>query len=163
VQVRRGESFAGSPEYELTVLAFEYLPRRDGFFGRPGHDNSMAGSGAEVTPTDLAAARTALGGKVALWAGPELDGKAIGALALLDVEVDSANGRPIRGQALELTYGAGGFGPRAANPLSSRRSVPTIPRGVTSRRQGRPHQDSPICNLGWRAAARIGSAAGRHR
>jgi hypothetical protein len=112
VQLRAGESFAGSPEYELNVLAFDYLPRRDGVFGRPGPDNSMAGSGTEVTPTDFAAARTALGGKVALWAGAELDGKAIGAVALLDVEVDSPNGQPIRGQALELTYGAGGFGPR---------------------------------------------------
>jgi hypothetical protein len=59
-----------------------------------------------MTPTDLAAARMELGNKVALWAGPELGGKAIGAVALVDVEVDSAVGRPIRGQALELTYGA---------------------------------------------------------
>jgi hypothetical protein len=112
VQLRAGESFAGSPEYELNVLAFEYLPRRDGVFGRPRPDSSMSGSFAASTPTDLATARTALGGKVALWAGPELGGKAIGAVELQDVEVDSAAGRPIRGQALELTYGAGGFGPR---------------------------------------------------
>jgi hypothetical protein len=106
----RGESFAGSPEWELNVLAFDYLPRRGGVFGRPGPDNSMTGSGAEIIPIDLAAARTALGGKVALWAGPELDGKAIGAVALHDVQVDSPVGRPIRGQALKLTYGAGGLG-----------------------------------------------------
>jgi hypothetical protein len=112
VQLRAGESFAGSPEYELNVLAFEYLPRRDGVFGRPRPDSSMSSSFAASTPTDLATARTALGGKVALWAGPELGGKAIGAVELQDVEVDSAAGRPIRGQALELTYGAGGFGPR---------------------------------------------------
>ena len=48
---------------------------------------------------------------MALWAGPELDGKAIGAVALQDVQVDSPLGRPIRGKALALTYGAGGFGP----------------------------------------------------
>jgi hypothetical protein len=111
VQVRSGESVAGSHEWELNVLAFDYLPRRDGLFGRPEPDNSLTGSGDELTPTDLTTARTALGGKVALWAGPELDGKAIGAVTLLDVEVDSATGRLIRGQALELTYGAGGFGP----------------------------------------------------
>jgi hypothetical protein len=110
VQLRTGESLAGRPEYELNVLAFEYLPRRDGLFGRPGPDSSITGAGADITPTNLAAARTALGGKVALWAGPELGGKAIGAVALHAVEVDSAVGRPVRGQALELTYGAGGFG-----------------------------------------------------
>ena len=115
VQLRRGESFAGSPEFELNVLAFDYLPRRDGVFGRPGPGNSItagSGSGAEIIATNLAAARTALGGEVALWAGPELDGKAIGAVELHDVEVDSPAGRPIRGKALALTYGAGGLGPR---------------------------------------------------
>jgi hypothetical protein len=111
VQVRSGESLAGSPQYELNVLAFEYLPRRDGHFGRPGPDNSITGSGWADTSIDLAAARTALGGKVALWAGPELDGKAIGAVALQDVQVDSPLGRLIRGKALALTYGAGGLGP----------------------------------------------------
>jgi hypothetical protein len=59
-----------------------------------------------MTPTDLATARMALDGKVALWAEPELGGKAIGAFALFDVEVDSAVDRPIRGEALELTYGS---------------------------------------------------------
>jgi hypothetical protein len=112
VQLRVGESFAGNPEYELNVLTFEYLPRRDGLFGRPRPGSSDVGSFGAMTPTDLATARTALGGKVALWAGPELGGKAIGAVQLVDVEVDSASGRGIRGQALELTYGAGGFGPR---------------------------------------------------
>ncbi len=43
--------------------------------------------------------------------GTRARGKAIGAVALVDVEDDSV-GRPIRGQALELTYAAGGFGPR---------------------------------------------------
>jgi hypothetical protein len=52
VQVRSGQSFAGSPEYELNVLAVEYLPRRDGLFGRPGPDNSFTGSGAEIIPTN---------------------------------------------------------------------------------------------------------------
>ena len=111
VQLRSGESFSGSPEWELNVLAFDYLPRREGVFGRPGPDNAITGSGWADTSIDLAAARTALGGKVALWAGPELDGKAIGAVALQDVQVDSPLGRPIRGKALALTYGAGGFGP----------------------------------------------------
>jgi hypothetical protein len=61
-------------------------------------------------PTDLATARTALGGKVALWAGPELGGRAIGGVQLLDVEVDidSANGRRRR---------------------THRRGAPAIPRG----------------------------------
>jgi hypothetical protein len=119
VQVRGGESFAGGPEYELNVLTFEYLPRREGLFGRPrpgSPDLESAGGVGDVLgpPTDLATARTALGGKVALWAGPELGGRAIGGVQLLDVEVDidSAKGRGIRGQALELAYGAGGFGPR---------------------------------------------------
>jgi hypothetical protein len=114
VQLRMGESFAGTPEYELNVLTFEYLPRRAGLFGRPrpgSADGLMMGGFSTTTPTDLATARTALGGKVALWAGPELDGKAIGAVQLVDVEVDSAKGRGIRGRALELTYGAGGAGP----------------------------------------------------
>lgn len=118
VQVRGGESFAGSPEYELNVLTFEYLPRRTGLFGRPepgSPDLEEAGGMGSVLgpPTDLATARTALGGKVALWAGPELGGRAIGGVQLFDVEVDidSANGRGIRGQALELAYGAR-FGPR---------------------------------------------------
>jgi hypothetical protein len=111
VQFRAGETFAGRPEYELNVLAFEYLPRRDGLFGRPRPGSTDTGSSAASTPTDLAAARTALGGKVALWAGPELGGKSIGAVELQDVDVDSPLGRGIRGQALEVTYGAGGFGP----------------------------------------------------
>jgi hypothetical protein len=118
MQLRAGESFAGRPEYELNVLAFEYLPRRDGLFRRPERDSSMRGSGAEIIPADLAAARTALGGKVALWAGPELGGKAIGPVALLRVDVDSPPGRPIRGQALELTYGAGSFGPRSPGSIA---------------------------------------------
>jgi hypothetical protein len=111
VQLRAGESFGGRPEYELNVLAFEYLPRRDGLFGRPRPGSPDTGSSAASTPTDLASARTALAGKVALWAGPELGGKAIGAAELQDVDVDSPLGRGIRGQALELTYGAGAFGP----------------------------------------------------
>jgi hypothetical protein len=100
VQLRLGESVAGRAEYELNVLAFEYLPRRDGLFGRPGPDSSMMmrmriGPGwfTEITPTDLAAARTALGGKVALWAGPELGGKAIGAVALHRLEGNSVGRR----------------------------------------------------------------------
>jgi hypothetical protein len=100
------------------------------------------------TSTDLAAARTALGGKVALWVGPELGGKAIGAVALLDVQVDSPVGRPIRGQALELTYGAGGFGPRrrdsvvltqirADDPAQSYlEEAGTIPPGFADLRSG---------------------------
>lgn len=112
VQVRAGESFPGGPEYELNVLAFDYLPRRDGLFGRPRPGNSTfeSESMGSMNATDLETARTALG-KVALWAGPEVGGKAIGAVQLVDVEVDSVNGRGNRGQALELTYGAGGFGP----------------------------------------------------
>jgi hypothetical protein len=112
VQVSGGESIAGSPEHELDVLAFEYLPRREGLFGRPVRDNSVTGSFALPTRIDLAAARTALDGNVALWAGPELDGKPIGEVALVDVEVDATAGRRIRGKALELTYGPGSFGPR---------------------------------------------------
>ena len=79
--------------------------------GAPSGAGACGVGGAEIIATDLAAARTALGGKMALWAGPELDGKAIGAVALQDVQVDSPLGRPIRGKALALTYGAGGFGP----------------------------------------------------
>jgi hypothetical protein len=110
VQLRAGESFAGAPEYELNVLAFEYQPRRDDVFGRPRPGDLSTGGSSATNPTDLASARTALG-KAALWAGPEFGGKAIGEVALLDVEVDSVNGQGVRGKALELTYGASSFGP----------------------------------------------------
>ena len=98
VQLRAGESFAGSPEYELNVLAFEYLPRRDGLFGRPRPGSTDTGSSAASTSTDLATARTALGGKVALWAGPELGGNAIGAVELQDVDVDCRSGSRLAGR-----------------------------------------------------------------
>lgn len=170
VQLRAGESFAGTPEYELNVLTFEYLPRRAGLFGRsrPGSAGGlMAGGFSSMTPTDLAAARTALGGKVALWAGPELDGKAIGAVQLLDVEVDSAKGRGIRGQALELNYGAGdSFGPprrdsvvltqiRADDPARSYlEGATTTPPGFADLQSGTAGSDQENMFRTWTASLR---------
>ena len=81
------------------------------------------------------------------WAGPELDRKAIGTVALLDVEVDSANGRPIRGQALELTYGAGGFGPPRRESVVLTQVRVDDPARSYLEEAGRPHQDLLICNL----------------
>jgi hypothetical protein len=166
VQVRAGESFAGSPEYELNVLSFEYLPRREGLFGRPGPDKSITGSFADMTPTDIAAARTALG-KVALWAGPELGDRAIGAVQLVNVEVDSPPGRPIRGQALELTYGPSGFGPRhrdsvvltqirADDPAQSYiEGASTIPAGFADLHSGTSGDDQNRFRS-WTALLRLG-------
>ncbi len=166
VQLRAGESFAGNPEYELNVLTFDYLPRRAGLFGRPRPGSSEVGSFSAITPTDLAAARTALGGKVALWAGPELDGKAIGAVQLLDVEVDSANGRGVRGEALDLTYGAGSFGPRrrdsvvltqirADDPARSYiGEASTTPRGFADLRSGMTGSDQKNMFRSWTASLR---------
>jgi hypothetical protein len=105
-----------------------------------------------MTPTDLATARMALGGKVALWAGPELGGKAIGAVALGDVEVDSAVGRPIRGEALELTYGAGGFGPRRRDSIVFGQIRADDPAQSYIEAASTTHKDSPISSLGSRAA-----------
>ena len=127
----------------------------------------MAGGFSSMTPTDLAAARTALGGKVALWAGPELDGKAIGAVQLLDVEVDSAKGRGIRGQALELTYGAGdSFGPprrdsvvltqiRADDPARSYlEGATTTPPGFADLQSGTAGSDPENMFRTWTASLR---------
>jgi hypothetical protein len=174
VRVRAGESVAESPEYELNVLTFEYLPRREGLFGRPrpgSPDLESAGGMGDILgpPTDLATARTALGGKVALWAGPELGGRAIGAVQLLDVEVDidSAKGRGIRGQTVELTYGAGSFGPlrrdsvvvtqiRADDPARSYlEEASTTPPGFADLRSGTTVSDQNRFRS-WRASLRQG-------
>ena len=76
VQVRGREP---DSSFALTVLTFEYLPRRPGIFGTPtGHGDdglSSSGFGAEVTSIGLPAARRAFGDEPALWAGPRSPGR----------------------------------------------------------------------------------------
>jgi hypothetical protein len=105
-----------------------------------------------MTPTDLATARMALGGKVALWAGPELGGKGDRSSRARRREVDSAVGRPIRGEALELTYGAGGFGPCRHDSIDFGQIRADDPAQSYIEAASTTHKDSPISSLGSRAA-----------
>jgi hypothetical protein len=124
VQVRGPEPDSTSA---LTILTFEYLPRRAGLFGTPtghGGDGLVPGSGfgAEVTSIGLPAARRALGDEPALWAGPAIAGKKLQAIEANDVQPDGGNvGKSDR--ALELTYGgAGCCGPPQPSALSIRQA-----------------------------------------
>ena len=123
VQVRGREP---DSSFALTVLTFEYLPRRPGIFGTPtGHGDdglSSSGFGAEVTSIGLPAARRAFGDEPALWAGPAIAGKKLQAIEANDVQPDGGNvGK--RNRALELTYGgAGCCGPPQPSALSIRQA-----------------------------------------
>jgi hypothetical protein len=124
VQVRGrepGSSFA------LTVLTFEYLPRRAGIFGTPTRHGGAglvpgSGFGAEVTSIGLPAARRAFGDEPALWAGPVIAGKKLQAIEAHDVQPDSGNvGKSDR--ALALAYGgAGCCGPPQPSAVSIRQA-----------------------------------------
>jgi len=124
VQVRGPEP---DSSFALTVLTFEYLPRRVGIFGTPtghGGDGLVPGSGfgAEVTSIGLPAARRAFGDEPALWAGPAIAGKKLQAIEANDVQPDGANvGKSDR--ALVLTYGgAGCCGPPQPSAVSIRQA-----------------------------------------
>jgi hypothetical protein len=110
--------------FALTILTFEYLPRRAGIFGTPtrhGSDGLVPGSGfgAEVTSIGLPAARRALGREPAVWAGPAIAGKKLQAIEAHDVRPDSRPQRAKSGRALALTYGGGaGFGQPEPNAVS---------------------------------------------
>jgi hypothetical protein len=125
VQVRAREP---DNSFALTVLTFEYLPRRAGIFATPtGHGGAGlvpgSGFGAEVTSIGLPAARRALGREPALWAGPAIAGKKLQAIEAHDVQPDSGPQRGTSGRALALTYGGGaGFGPPEPSVVSIRQA-----------------------------------------
>jgi hypothetical protein len=105
----------------LTVLTFEYLPRREGVFGtpRPGVGSGLtAGAGALITPTTLAEARDALGQEPAVWAGPAVEERSLGGVDSLEVQIDSGPNAGTRGKALELIYGARGTWPPDPDSVS---------------------------------------------
>jgi hypothetical protein len=121
VQVRGREP---DSSFALTVLTFEYLPRRSGIFGTPtGHGDAGAvsgsGYGAEVSSIDLQAARRAFGSEPALWAGPAIDGKKLGAIEANDVRPGTGRQGGQSERALALTYGGGpSLGPPQPSAVS---------------------------------------------